>query len=57
MSQRLGHASIVTLGGYSHELPVMKHEAAAAFDELFTNDHGPPAVAGEAVNSDSGGAL
>ena len=41
VSERLGHASIgITLDTYSHVLPSLQHEAAAAFDELFnpTND-------------------
>jgi integrase len=37
VSERLGHASIgITLDTYSHVLPAMQQEAAAAFDELFT---------------------
>jgi integrase len=37
VSERLGHASIgITLDTYSHVLPAMQAEAAAAFDELFT---------------------
>ncbi|OFW72092.1 MAG: hypothetical protein A2Y55_12560 [Actinobacteria bacterium RBG_16_68_12] len=36
VSERLGHASIgITLDTYSHVLPAMQAEAAAAFDELF----------------------
>ena len=36
VSERLGHASIgITLDTYSHVLPAMQQEAAAAFDELF----------------------
>jgi integrase len=41
VSERLGHASIgITLDTYSHVLPAMQQEAAAAFDEIFG---GPPA--------------
>ncbi len=41
VSERLGHASIgITLDTYSHVLPSMQQEAAAAFDELF-GDHLP----------------
>ena len=37
VSERLGHASIgITLDTYSHVLPAMQQEAAAAFDELFS---------------------
>jgi integrase len=37
VSERLGHASIgITLDTYSHVLPSLQHEAATAFDELFT---------------------
>ena len=37
VSERLGHASIgITLDTYSHVLPSLQHEAAAAFDELFS---------------------
>jgi integrase len=40
VSERLGHASIgITLDTYSHVLPAMQQEAAAAFDEIFG---GPP---------------
>jgi integrase len=36
VSERLGHASIgITLDTYSHVLPTMQQEAAAAFDEIF----------------------
>jgi integrase len=36
VSERLGHASIgITLDTYSHVLPSMQQEAAAAFDQLF----------------------
>ena len=36
VSERLGHASIgITLDTYSHVLPAMQQEAAAAFDEIF----------------------
>ena len=36
VSERLGHASIgITLDTYSHVLPSMQTEAAAAVDELF----------------------
>ncbi len=36
VSERLGHASVgITLDTYSHVLPSMQSEAAAAFDELF----------------------
>jgi integrase len=36
VSERLGHASIgITLDTYSHVLPSMQQEAAAAFDEIF----------------------
>lgn len=36
VSERLGHASIgITLDLYSHLLPTMQAQAAAAFDELF----------------------
>lgn len=36
VSERLGHASVgITLDTYSHVLPAMQQEAAAAFDELF----------------------
>ena len=36
VSERLGHASIgITLDTYSHVLPTLQQEAAAAFDELF----------------------
>jgi integrase len=36
VSERLGHASIgITLDLYSHVLPSLQQEAAAAFDELF----------------------
>jgi integrase len=38
VSERLGHASIgITLDIYSHVLPSMQTEAAAAFDHLFTS--------------------
>ncbi len=38
VSERLGHASVgITLDTYSHVLPSMQTEAAAAFDELFPN--------------------
>jgi len=37
VSERLGHASVgITLDTYSHVLPTMQSEAAAAFDELFS---------------------
>lgn len=37
VSERLGHASIgITLDTYSHVLPAMQQEAAAAFDDLFS---------------------
>jgi integrase len=37
VSERLGHASIgITLDTYSHVLPAMQQEAAAAFDEIFS---------------------
>jgi integrase len=36
VSERLGHASIgITLDTYSHVLPTLQQEAAAAFDDLF----------------------
>ena len=36
VSERLGHASIgITLDTYSHVLPSLQQEAAAAFDDLF----------------------
>jgi integrase len=36
VSERLGHASIgITLDTYSHVLPAMQQEAAAAIDEIF----------------------
>lgn len=36
VAERLGHASIgITLDTYSHVLPAMQAEAAAAFDEIF----------------------
>jgi integrase len=36
VSERLGHASVgITLDTYSHVLPSMQAEAAAAFDEIF----------------------
>jgi len=36
VSERLGHSSIgITLDTYSHVLPGMQEEAAAAFDALF----------------------
>ena len=36
VSERLGHASIgITLDLYSHVLPSLQTEAAAAFDQLF----------------------
>jgi integrase len=36
VSERLGHASIgITLDTYSHVLPTLQQEAAAAFDALF----------------------
>jgi integrase len=38
VSERLGHASIgITLDTYSHVLPAMQQEAAAAFDEIFSS--------------------
>jgi integrase len=38
VSERLGHASVgITLDIYSHVLPSMQEQAAAAFDELFAN--------------------
>jgi integrase len=37
VSERLGHASVgITLDTYSHVLPTLQQEAAAAFDALFT---------------------
>ena len=45
VSERLGHASIgITLDTYSHVLPSPQHEAAAAFDELFTAPGNPVVV-------------
>ena len=42
VSERLGHASIgITLDTYSHVLPTLQHQAAAAFDSIF----GTPAIA------------
>lgn len=39
VSERLGHASIgITLDTYSHVLPAMQQEAAAAFDRIFSPD-------------------
>jgi integrase len=39
VSERLGHASIgITLDTYSHVLPTLQQEAAAAFDELFARE-------------------
>ena len=39
VSERLGHASIgITLDTYSHVLPSMQEQAAAAFDHLFPGD-------------------
>jgi integrase len=39
VSERLGHASIgITLDTYSHVLPSLQHEAAAAFDQLFPSE-------------------
>src|SRR5213593_380790 len=36
VSERLGHASVgITLDTYSHVLPSMQSEAAAAIDDLF----------------------
>ena len=36
VSERLGHASIgITLDTYSHVLPTLQHQAAAAFDSMF----------------------
>ena len=41
VSERLGHASIgITLDTYSHVLPSMQTEAAAAFDAIFPTDPG-----------------
>ena len=38
VSERLGHASIgITLDTYSHVLPTLQQEAAAAFDDMFTS--------------------
>jgi integrase len=40
VSERLGHASVgITLDTYSHVLPSMQAEAAAAFDEIFESKH------------------
>jgi integrase len=45
VSERLGHASIgITLDTYSHVLPSLQHEAAAAFDELFSTSGDAPEV-------------
>jgi integrase len=45
VSERLGHASIgITLDTYSHVLPSLQHEAAAAFDELFNAPEDAPVV-------------
>jgi integrase len=41
VSERLGHASIgITLDTYSHVLPTLQQEAAAAFDALFPGEPG-----------------
>jgi integrase len=41
VSERLGHASVgITLDTYSHVLPTLQQEAAAAFDALFPGDLG-----------------
>jgi integrase len=41
VSERLGHASVgITLDTYSHVLPTLQEEAAAAFDELFPGEPG-----------------
>jgi integrase len=41
VSERLGHASVgITLDTYSHVLPTLQQEAAAAFDELFPGEPG-----------------
>ena len=41
VSERLGHASIgITLDTYSHVLPSMQSEAAAAFDAIFPAESG-----------------
>ena len=41
MAARSTHASIgITLDLYSHVLPTLQEEAAAAFDELFPGEPG-----------------
>jgi integrase len=43
VSERLGHASIgITLDTYSHVLPTMQEQAAAAFDSLFPETEAKP---------------
>src|SRR5437763_1530785 len=42
VSERLGHASIgITLDTYSHVLPTLQEQAAAAFDRLFPSEPSP----------------